>query len=96
VLVLEEGIALASVGMVPALAVTLGLVLSQAPDLLALLDKPLASRLLALLLGGVEGGPVGDLAERLVLVPVSLLRFCQVTVRTLDRHGTYPILWKRR
>src|SRR4051794_28133638 len=81
VVILQEGVSLAAVGNLPALAITtLGLGLSRAPDLLASSDKPLASSLLARLLRGVEAEPVRDLAQVGVLVPVRLLGVCQVTV----------------
>jgi hypothetical protein len=55
VLILEEGVPVTPVAMPPAVAVAaLVLGLSQPPDLLAAFDKPLASLLLARLLGGVE------------------------------------------
>jgi hypothetical protein len=63
VLVLEEGVPGTPVVGSPAVAVAaLALGLSHTPDRLAAINQPVARIFLAALLGGVERGPVGDLA----------------------------------
>src|SRR4029077_18898088 len=81
VVVLQGLVARGAVVDVPAGAArALLLALGAAPDLLALVDEPVAGGLLAVLLGVGEAGPVGDRAQRPVLIEVVLLGLGQVRV----------------